>query len=81
MHYDKRYRYQVITYSHDSGQDEKLAFPTVKKAMSYYEAIQRETNRYYDGCGIWDCKLMAYCSIIGDYPEYLTNEEAQAIRA
>ena len=71
MAYSKEHRYQLITWSNDSGQDEKKEFPTMKAATEYYKRLNTEVDIPYDGAGIWDHLLKTYRAFIGYYPERL----------
>lgn len=71
MVYNKAHRYQVITWSYDSGQDEKMEFPTIKAARDYYKRLNAERDMPYDGAGIWDHLSKTYAAFIGCYPEYI----------
>jgi hypothetical protein len=62
------HRYQVVTWSTDSGEDEKQEFPTIAAAKAYFRKLNAE--HYYDGAGIWDHQLKTWRAFIGDFPEH-----------
>lgn len=64
--YNPAYRYGVITFCYDSGEDEKLDYPTIKAART---AI-RTRYKGYDGYAIYDHLYHAYAAIMGEYPRY-----------
>ena len=65
-------RYQVIAYSPDSGEDEKLEYTSIRAAKKAAKSLWPKP--YYTGWAIWDHSTRSYVSFMGDFPvpeEYL----------
>lgn len=66
-------RYQVIVYHHvENGFDEKLEYPTLKKAIAiatgYVNGTLEPDSFAYDGAAVYDLQRKKYLRFFGYYP-------------
>lgn len=59
--------YQVITYSKDSGTDEKLDYR--RKADAVRAAREYLKDPYYSGVCVWDLTRRYIAAMFGDMPD------------
>lgn len=60
-------RYQIITYSKDSGTDEKLDYKTLAEARKASRDYKHDS--YYQGVIIYDLKLWRVIDEYGYFPD------------
>lgn len=59
-------RYQIVTYSRDSGENEKLEYETIAEAYKVARRYMRD--KYYSGVMVWDKKTQSIKEIFGYFP-------------
>lgn len=60
-------RYQIITYSRDSGVDEKLEYKTLSEAKEAARPYRNDS--YYEGVIIYDLKKWKIVAEYGYFPD------------
>jgi len=76
-------RYQVITYSEDCGEDEKLEYQTlamaIRSAKGYIDGTKPSASGLkYDGAIVYDLKYHRIVREYGYFPEWAKPTQAPA---